>query len=80
MLHREGEKPSKVVRETEAEAVAYTVSIGIGLKPGTASSDYILTQDGDTETLANSLAPIQRVASEILVAISKAPDVEQDAA
>ena len=71
LLHRgdRRKETSKTVRETEAEAVAFVVSTAIGLDPGTASSDYIQLYSGDKDTLAESLAYVQRTASEILKAI-----------
>ena len=56
----------KKVRETEAEAVAYVVSQGVGLDVNSASSDYIQLYNGDKKTLMESLDRIQRTASEIL--------------
>jgi hypothetical protein len=71
LLHR-GERRSQtnhIVRETEAEAVAFVVSTAIGLDPGTSSSDYIQLHSGDKATLAESLGFVQRTAAEILKAI-----------
>jgi hypothetical protein len=71
LLHR-GERRSQtnhIVRETEAEAVAFVVSTAIGLDPGTSSSDYIQLHSGDKPTLAESLGFVQRTAAEILKAI-----------
>jgi hypothetical protein len=56
----------KIVREAEAEAVAYVVCQGVGLDVNTASSDYIRLYDGDKKTLMASLERIQRTAAEIL--------------
>jgi hypothetical protein len=67
------EPPSKTVRETEAEAVAYVVCQAIGLDVNSAAADYITLYRGDTKTLAASLERIQRTASEIIAAIG--PDV-----
>ena len=72
MLHHDpaGQRPrSRTVRETEAEAVAFVVGTSAGLDVGASSSDYIQLYDGDRETLAASLARIQRVSAEILGAI-----------
>jgi hypothetical protein len=68
MLHHGKEAPTlpKVVRETEAEAVAYAVSDSIGLETNTASADYIKLYNGDKATLAKSLAAIQETAAKIL--------------
>ena len=71
LLHR-GERrvqTSKIIRETEAEAVAFVVSTAIGLDPGTSSSDYIHLYSGDKATLAESLGYVQQKAAEILQAI-----------
>ena len=71
LLHR-GERrrqTSKKVRETEAEAVAFVVCQAVGLETGTAASDYIQLYSGDQETLAESLAAIRNVASEIIAAV-----------
>lgn len=67
MLHRTNDRPqSKMVRETEAEAVAYTVCRSIDLATTTAASDYIQLYRGDQETLAGSLNRIQKTAAEII--------------
>lgn len=59
-------RPEKVVRETEAEAVAFAVCEGVGIECGTASSDYISLYDGTPETLRASLERIRRIASVLL--------------
>lgn len=63
------QETTKTIRETEAEAVAFVVSEAVGLETNTSASDYILTHRGDRATLAESLAFIQRTATEILDAI-----------
>ncbi len=76
LLHR-GERrmqTTPTVRETEAEAVAFVVSSAIGLDANTASRDYIQLYSGNKETLAESLALIQKTATEVLTAIM--PQVE----
>jgi len=72
MLHRcDAEKrPSKTVRETEAEAVAFVVCEAAGLDAGSAASDYIRLYRGDAETLAASLEQIQRAAYVIIKALA----------
>lgn len=60
---------SKVVRETEAEAVACVVCEAIGLDARGASSDYISLYDGKCETLLESLTRIQSTAAEIIEAV-----------
>jgi len=62
-------RPSKSVRETEAEAVAFVVSQAIGLDTGPAASDYIRLYNGDTETLTASFDRIQKTACTIIEAI-----------
>lgn len=70
LLHRGDQRPaSKIVRETEAEAVAFVVCQTIGLDASTAASDYIQLYDGKTETLAASLDRIQKTAAEIIAAL-----------
>lgn len=67
-LHR-GERrheTTKTIRETEAEAVAFTVCRAIGLETGTSSSDYIQLYNGSRETLQESLHHIRECAARIL--------------
>ena len=64
-----GERPSKTVRETEAEAVAFVVSQAVGLDTNTASSDYIQLYAGSKATLAASLDRIQHAATAIISSI-----------
>jgi antirestriction protein ArdC len=75
LLHSRSVATTKTVRETEAEAVAFVVCQAIGLETGTSSSDYIRLYRGDKETLAQSLARIQRTVAEILEGIQA--DAEQ---
>lgn len=72
LLHQvdKSERPSKTVRETEAEAVAFVVSHAIGLSARTASADYIQLYAGSKDTLLASLDRVQRAASQILTALS----------
>jgi antirestriction protein ArdC len=73
MLHRRdvAERPSKTVRETEAEAVAFVVCQAIGLDTNTAAADYIQLYDGQSETLAASLERVQRTATAIIQAVTE---------
>lgn len=57
---------NKLIRETEAEAVAFAVCKRIGIEPNTASSDYIRLYGGSTETLQQSLTVIRQCTAEIL--------------
>jgi hypothetical protein len=68
MLHHAKDTPRlpKVVREVQAEAVAFVVSRGIGLDTNTAAADYIDLYNGDQKTLSESLAAIQETSAKIL--------------
>src|SRR5437870_3385178 len=68
MLHHRKETAPlpKVVRETQAEAVAFVVCRGVGLETNTAAADYIALYNGDKKTLAESLSVIQQTSSQIL--------------
>ena len=68
MLHhrKEATPLPKVVRETQAEAVAFVVCRGVGLETNTAAADYISLYNGDKKTLAESLSVIQETSSKIL--------------
>lgn len=69
LLHRgdRRENTTKVVRETEAEAVAFVVCRSIGLDCSTKASDYIQLWSGDEKVLMQSLELIRTVASKVLV-------------
>jgi len=71
MMHRTERRSStsRRTRETEAEAVAFVVCHAIGLETGSASQDYIQLYEGDAKLLTESLAHIQKAATEILNAI-----------
>ena len=67
-LHK-GERRAEtnvLVRELEAEAVAFVVTTAAGLENGTASRDYIGLYGGDAKALARSLSHVQRASAEIL--------------
>ena len=80
MLHQTDKehRPSKTVRETEAESVAFAVSQAIGLETTTAASDYIQLYAGDKETLAASLDRIQHAATAIIEALTEKQDAKAD--
>jgi hypothetical protein len=68
MLHqgdRRGDT-TKVLRETEAEAVAFIVTSTFGIDSKNRSSDYIQLYTGDKAALVRSLDRIQRTACEII--------------
>ena len=66
---------NKVVRETEAEAVAYVVCRAVGLECSTRASDYIQLWSGDDKVLLQSLELIRTVSSRI---IAELESVEAD--
>jgi antirestriction protein ArdC len=69
---------TKVVRETEAEAIAFVVGKAVGLKVGTASADYIQLYHGNASLLAESLEVVQQTSAVILAALHP-PTAEQAA-
>ena len=68
MLHKAERRTgsTKVVRETEAEAIAFVVGKAVGLEMGTASADYIQLYHGNASLLAESLEVIQQASASIL--------------
>lgn len=65
--HKAGvDRAPQVVRETQAEAVAFAVSRGIGLENHRVASDYIALYNGNEKTLADSLAVVHDAAAHIL--------------
>ncbi len=72
MLHwgDQRESTTKVVRETEAEAVAYVVCRSIGLECSTKAADYIQIWNGDAKVLMQSLELIRHVAAKILTELN----------
>jgi hypothetical protein len=71
MLHKAERRTAmtKVVRETEAEAIAFVVGKAVGLETGTASADYIHLYHGNASLLAESLEVIQQTSVVILAAL-----------
>ncbi len=63
------ERPVKMVRELEAEAVAAVVSSAIGLDAIRSSADYIQLYSGDVELFQASMNRIQKTSAMILDAI-----------
>jgi hypothetical protein len=80
MLHKAERRATttKVVRETEAEAIAFVIGKAVGLQTGTASADYINLYYGNASLLAESLEVIQQASAVILAAL-KPPTDEQAA-
>ena len=71
MLHKAERRTAttKVVRETEAEAIAFVVGRTIGLDTGRASADYIHLYHGNAALLTESLEVIQKTSAIILSAL-----------
>ena len=65
---------TKVVRETEAEAIAFVVGRTIGLDTGRASADYIHLYAGNAALLTESLEVIQKTSALILSALENPAD------
>ena len=71
MLHKAERRTAttKVVRETEAEAIAFVVGKTIGLDTGRGSADYIHLYHGNAALLTESLEVIQKTSALILSAL-----------
>jgi len=84
MLHKAERRTTttKVVRETEAEAIAFVVGKAVGLEVGTASADYIALYHGNASLLIESPEVIQQTSAVILAALESSaaeetmPDAE----
>jgi hypothetical protein len=83
MLHKAERRTTttKVVKETEAEAIAFVVGKAVGLTMGSASADYIHLYHGNASLLAESLEVVQQAAAVILAALEPSavetmPDAE----
>lgn len=78
LLHKAERRTTttKVVRETEAEAIAFVVSKAVGLEAGSASADYIHLYHGNASLLAESLEVIQQTSAVILAALESSVVVE----
>lgn len=73
LMHRSEDRKTltKVVKELEAEAVAYVVAKSAGLENALSqSADYIQLYSGDKEQLGKSLERIQKTASLILTELA----------
>ena len=80
MLHKAERRTTttKIVRETEAEAIAFVIGKAVGLETGSASADYIHLYHGNASLLAESLEVIQQTSGVILAALQP-PTAEQAA-
>ena len=65
------ESTTKVIRETEAESVAFVVCRAVGLECSTKASDYIQLWSGDEKVLMQSLELIRNIASKILTELEE---------
>jgi hypothetical protein len=81
MLHKAERRTAttKVVRETEAEAVAFVIGKAVGLETGSASADYIHLYHGNASLLAESLEVIQQTSAVILAALQSSGEEEATA-
>ena len=71
MLHKAERRTTttKVVKETEAEAIAFIISKAVGLETGSASADYMHLYHGNALLLIESLEVIQKTSAVILSAL-----------
>ena len=72
LMHKEYERRSETtpqIRETEAEAVAYTVCLACGMDSTTRSADYIQLYRGNEETLRESLTFVRETAARIITTL-----------
>jgi hypothetical protein len=83
MLHKAERRTTttKVVKETEAEAIAFVVGKAVGLTMGSTSADCIHLYHGNASLLTESLEVIQQAAAVILAALEPSqktamPDAE----
>jgi len=70
LLHKEGERESRTVRETEADAAAFVVCRHFGIHCDTA--DYLLLHDSNVKLLLERLETIRQTAAYIIDAIDAA--------
>jgi hypothetical protein len=77
LLHqnaRDDRQTTRKIRETEAEAVAYTVCRACGIDSTTRSADYIQLYRGTAETLFESLGYVHQAATQIISALHRGQD------
>ena len=79
LMHKDEEKRSRQVAETEAEAVAFVVSHVAGLDAVQASADYIHLYRGDSATLWGSLERIQKASAELIRCLNAGESYRQAA-
>jgi hypothetical protein len=78
MLHKAERRTTttKVVKETEAEAIAFVIGKAVGLEVGDASASYIQLYHGNASLLAESLEVIQQTSAVILAALESSASKE----
>jgi len=78
LLHKAERRTTttKVVKETEAEAIAFVVGKAVGLQTGSASADYIQLYHGNASLLIESLEVIQQASAVILGALQQPTEAE----
>ncbi len=79
LLHRGDRraKTTKVIRETEAESVAYIVCKYADLDCGSKAADYIQLYTGDAKLLMQSLECVRRVSSSVISKLEKPIEMEE---
>jgi len=78
LLHQRPQRRTETtpkIRETEAEAVAYTVCLACGIDSTIRSADYIQLYRGSEETLKESLSHVQQAATEIITGLQTRREV-----
>ena len=78
LLHKAERRTTttKVVKETEAEAIAFVVGKAVGLQTGSASADYIRLYHGNASLLIESLEVIQLASAVILGALQQPTEAQ----
>jgi len=69
LMHKDHERrkeTTRQIRETEAEAVAYTVCLACGIDSTARSADYIQLYRGNEESLKESLVCVKKTAAQII--------------
>ena len=80
MLHKADRRTTttKIVKETEAEAIAFVIGKAVGLDTGSASADYINLYHGNASLLIESLEVIQQASAVILAALEPPTTAEAE--
>ena len=78
LLHKAERRTTttQVVKETEAEAIAFVVGKAVGLQTGSASADYIQLYHGNASLLIESLEVIQLASAVILGALQQPTEAQ----